>query len=722
MTNFINFFKCLYSTVPETGLTEDELSIDPNIRRDVSSCLNKDITLDELEVCLIRLKNNKAVSEDLISNEFLKNSSQTLCQAILKVFNECLNHGTYPWNTSYVTPLHKKGSIYDPNNYRAIAVGSNLGKLFSSILLGRLLNYRESYAPNPKNQLGFCAGAQTSDHILTLRTCVEKYIKVKKQKLFACFVDFRKAFDTVSRQVLIYKLEKLGIPGRFLCILKHMYSHSTARIKLLQKISEKIDILVGTEQGHPMSFELFKCYISDLSIELNEELKQMNVPMLNGNNMSHLLYADDLVLLALDAECLQKLISKLEEFCLRWGLSVNMTKTKVMIFNSQGRMLNCSKGFEFGSDSIQATKSYTYLGITFNLCGSFKDAMEALRQNALRSYFSLKKLIDWKYLKRSSTIKLIDVLVIPVLTYSCQIWMPYTWRKQYLQMLNPPNEDCSYLQILAKQPAEKAYLACLKWLLGVRKKSSNTAVWGDSGSYPVLVKTSKQVLDYFSRVSADEFKDSYVKDAVLEQKSLGLTWYATLSNIYTRSADVVNNIPTSSGQFKSGARIRHYLQEGFRNHWDKEQRRDRKLSSFYNSCKPEFGTKKYIQLPYNKYEKNIAAIRMSSHKLYVETGRYKPIPRRERICRGCTTADSEIIEGFLHLPKCELPIEDENHCLFYCDYYTDIRTKLVVDGLKSEMASCPPNVFKSSASIKLLGKLAVAVMKKHHNLLQLTNR
>ena len=138
------------------------------------------------------------------------NSSQTLCQAILKVFNECLNHGTYPWNTSYVTPLHKKGSIYDPNNYRAIAVGSNLGKLFSSILLGRLLSYRESYAPNPKNQLGFCSGAQTSDHILTLHTCVEKYIKIKKEKLFACFVDFRKAFDTVSRQALIYKLEKLG--------------------------------------------------------------------------------------------------------------------------------------------------------------------------------------------------------------------------------------------------------------------------------------------------------------------------------------------------------------------------------------------------------------------------------------------------------------------------------------------------------------------------------
>ena len=76
---------------------------------------------------------------------------------------------------------------------------------------------------------------------------------------------------------------------------------------------------------------------------------------------------------------------------------------------------------------------------------------------------------------------------------------------------------------------------------------------------------------------------------------------------------------------------------------------------------------------------------MSSHKFYVETGRYKRIPRRERIFRGCTTADSDIIQGLLHLSAvsgCELPTEDEIHCLFGCYYYTDIKTKYDVDGLK----------------------------------------
>ena len=111
---------------------------------------------------------------------------------------------------------------------------------------------------------------------------------------------------------------------------------------------------------------------------------------------------------------------------------------------------------------------------------------------------------------------------------------------------------------------------------------------------------------------------------------------------------------------------------------------------------------------------------MSSHKLHVETG--KDIPRRERICRGCTSADNDIIAGFLYLPACERPIEDENHCLFDCNFYSDIRTIYVVDGVQSEIASCPEKEFENAVSIKLFDKLATAFLKKHRTLLQPTNQ
>ena len=89
-----------------------------------------------------------------------------------------------------------------------------------------------------------------------------------------------------------------------------MYRNSKAKVKLLKKLSASIEIICGTEQGHPMSLELFKCYTNDLSEQLNN-IDDVDVPVLNDVRISHLLWADDLVLLGLNAESLQKMIDHL---------------------------------------------------------------------------------------------------------------------------------------------------------------------------------------------------------------------------------------------------------------------------------------------------------------------------------------------------------------------------------------------------------------------------
>jgi len=157
----------------------------------------------------------------MICNEILKSLSQTNLLLLCKVFNQCLDTGTYPWNNSIITPLHKKGCRSDPDNYRAVAVSSTIGKLFSTIILNRIINFKNSNKPDPINQLGFAKGAQTYDHILTLNTITSKYKKLKKP-VYAVFVDFRKAFDSVCREALFLKLAKLGITGKTFEVLKHM--------------------------------------------------------------------------------------------------------------------------------------------------------------------------------------------------------------------------------------------------------------------------------------------------------------------------------------------------------------------------------------------------------------------------------------------------------------------------------------------------------------------
>ena len=122
------------------------------------------------------------------------------------------------------------------------------------------------------------------------------------------------------------------------------YFVSTTRIKMVQTLSKAIDVTIGTEQGHPMSPELFKIYIRDLSVEL-ESLADISSPELNGFRVTHLMWADDLILLALDRTSLQKQLDCLFKFTEDWELEVNISKTNIMVFNSSSKILQCSKGF-----------------------------------------------------------------------------------------------------------------------------------------------------------------------------------------------------------------------------------------------------------------------------------------------------------------------------------------------------------------------------------------
>ena len=195
LQNFYIFFKDLYKKRCEQNKhRENESSVED---RDISM-LNKSFTIDEINTAIGKLKSIKSVSLDLISNEMFKNSSTGMRELILKLFNHCLDHGVYPWSKSITTLLHKKGDLENPDNYRAITLGSCLGKLFASALLERIKSYREIHCPNPPNQLGFCRGSQTSNHILTLKTIIEKSVTRGNKRIYSCFIDSRKAFDDRS--------------------------------------------------------------------------------------------------------------------------------------------------------------------------------------------------------------------------------------------------------------------------------------------------------------------------------------------------------------------------------------------------------------------------------------------------------------------------------------------------------------------------------------------
>ena len=703
LSNFYEFFKKLYDvSSTHTNDSENSSSVanclqNEHLIPESQNDLNSPITIEELDSAIRTLRKGKAAGEDCISNEFLLNSNTQLRLAVLNLFNQCLDNGVYPWNTSIVTPLHKKGDRYNPDNYRAIAVSSAIGKLFSNVLLKRLVSYRLLCCPDPPNQLGFCKEAQTVDHIFTLDTCISKYIKQGK-RLYSCFIDFKKAFDSVKREALLFKLSQLNIKGKLFDCIHHMYSHSTAKIKMLGKLSKAINVQVGTEQGHPMSPELFKIFLLDLSYELNNTIgNTIQTPELNNTSLSHLLWADDLVLLALDRTSLQHLINVVHRFCTRWGLEVNIGKTAILVFNKSGRLLKESFGLKYGDLNIPTDKTYCYLGITVTLSGSLTKTMEVLRMKGLRAYFALKSLIDIKELKTSSLLKLFDALLLPVASYGSPVWIHRTmFVKEVLsnRWQTNPNE-C--LKRMASDPIERLHLKFLKWGLGLHKKASNIFCWGDTGRCPVIQKISKQSADYFHRLNSMSLDNvnSLARHSFEEQKNLNLPWYENMVKLLSSSqtpwiANTDSRLPISRSAVKEALRSK------FQTAWNTALTSSSKLE-FYRQLKNEPNFESYLDIKNRNVRKSLAQLRSSSHRLNIETARYLEYHVNgssknksktslskawSRCCKFCCSPEVELLQ---QLPFAEEPIvEDERHVLVSCPAYHHLRIRLS-DHIKSSI-------------------------------------
>ena len=164
----------------------------------------------------------------------IKTSSRSIKYSLEKLFDLILQAGMFPtsWSNGIITALHKSGNKDDPSNYRGICINSCLGKVFCSILNTRLLNFSNNHKILHRYQIGFLPGHRASEHIFSLRTLIDQHVTHSARgKLYTCFVDFKKTFDSIWHQGLLYKLLKYNIGGTLYRIISSMYSHSICCVK-----------------------------------------------------------------------------------------------------------------------------------------------------------------------------------------------------------------------------------------------------------------------------------------------------------------------------------------------------------------------------------------------------------------------------------------------------------------------------------------------------------
>ena len=114
-----------------------------------------------------------------------------------------------------------------------------------------------------------------------------------EKKLYGCFVDFSKAFDTVPRDILISKLESVGIKGKVLEIIKMIYTGDKACVKIGNKCSSPFRTNMGVRQGCVLSPTLFNIFLSDIQNDLSIQGEN---PSLSNQDISSLLWADDILI------------------------------------------------------------------------------------------------------------------------------------------------------------------------------------------------------------------------------------------------------------------------------------------------------------------------------------------------------------------------------------------------------------------------------------------
>ena len=153
---------------------------------------------------------------------------------LVSFFSEISKSHYYPenWCKGIITPIHKQGEKNNPDNSRDIAINSCLSKLFNLLLTKRLTTFTNDNQILKYNQMGFQKSFRTSDHVFTIKTVINKYLK-KNKKLYLCSIDFRKTYDDKWRKALFYKLSAYyDVSTNFINILHNMYSKVYLSVRL----------------------------------------------------------------------------------------------------------------------------------------------------------------------------------------------------------------------------------------------------------------------------------------------------------------------------------------------------------------------------------------------------------------------------------------------------------------------------------------------------------
>ena len=457
------------------------------------------------------------------------------------------------------------------------------------------------------------------------------------QDTFLAYIDFQKAFDSVDRNFLLYKLSKIGISGQFYQAISSMYSNPKSRVMLNEFETEYFDCPIGVKQGDCLSPTLFAIFINDLA----EEIKASNVGLdLDPETcINILLYADDIVLLAKTEVDLQFLLYLVENWCRNWRLEVNLTKTNVMHVRCQ-RKQQSNFMFLFDRRPVPYCTSYKYLGCSIHEYLAYDHTVDLLADAAGRALGSIiTKMIKNGGFPYNVFCTLYQACVCSIADYGGEV---FGFEKY--------------------DSAHKIHLRAARSFLGVNKTTTIVGIIGEFNLLLPQYRSQLKMIRQYHRVLKLSDKNMarkiFIWDKNLNIQNQIQSWNSEVRTIFKDNGML--NIFESENIFV----LKEIIEKLNKSMLKRQQAivKDQclispKLRTFVK-FKDFSNTPAYITKPLSFIQRKfLAKVRLGCLEIRIETGRYaRPrLPAEARLCQICTNDGQRI--------------EDEYHFIFDCKAY-----------------------------------------------------
>ena len=335
-------------------------------------------SLVELKMGMKKLKKNKAAGNDVVSNDMLLNLSTNGIKALLFLFNKSWKQKKVPneWKKAIIIPILKPAKEpTNPGSYRPISLTSAIAKLMERLVANRLQHWLESKHLLSPAQAGFRKNRGTEDQIAYMVQSITDGFQAKPpNRTILTTIDYSRAFDTVWKDALFYKMAKLGIANCMIKWIRDFLSDRIAKVEIDNATSRYKLMRNGLPQGAVLSPILFCIFINDLPDIVADDPVKIS------------LYADDLAVWSSNTNInvakseVQNALNKIETWVKKWNMAINVEKCETCLFTTAPREARSTVSLQIGTNQVPFNKTPKFLGITLDRTLTMSTHIDNIRE------------------------------------------------------------------------------------------------------------------------------------------------------------------------------------------------------------------------------------------------------------------------------------------------------------------------------------------------------